>query len=161
MSHLKLNLYDLHCIISASQNTVQIYKSDGYKLAELSAFPHGVNGPRTDVTGGDTPFGDYLVTGYKATGKDEPQKIWEEYGPHYFYLQELDAQESSVERAGVGWHGGGSGLGYPGCLADYQELLPTLGCIRSHNADLGGGKMLMWFQQIWKLGGKIYATVCK
>ncbi len=82
-----------------------------------SAFEPGVNEngePRESL-----PVGSYEATAEITNGK---------YGPAYgtFYITTGDPR-------GRDFHGGGSALEDP--YAPYQELKPTFGCLRGHNAD--------------------------
>ena len=42
----------------------------------------------------------------------------------------------NIDGRGRALHGGGSNLGWDGSMEPFQELLPTLGCFRMHNADV-------------------------
>ena len=150
-----LGPHDLHCVVSGSANVCKIYNAGGQLLREIPAFPHGIAGPRTDVPDGDTPPGLYLVTGDIETQASEPAKTWNSYGQWFMPLQEEESQESSVGRAGVGWHGGGTGL--PDPQAPFQELIATEGCIRSHNKDVAA--LVSNFRAVRKSGGKVWLTV--
>lgn len=50
----------------------------------------------------------------------------------------------NVDGRGRALHGGGANLGYEGAMEPFQELLPTLGCFRLHNADI------FWLCQHWR-----------
>src|ERR1017187_10394646 len=149
-------MHDLHCMVSGVMNTCQIYNAQGVLLRTLPAFPHGINGPSWKSWGGDTVPGLYRVTSYVPTeDPDLHGKIGASYGKGYFYLQEMEGQEQRYNRAGEGWHGGGTGLADP--LADFQELLATEGCVRSHNKDIQ--VLATVFHQVWALGGTVWFTV--
>ena len=57
---------------------------------------------------------------------DYPYDLSAAYG--WAYIQ-LDTRGRAI-------HGGGSNLGYDMANAPYQELLPTYGCFRMHNAEV-------------------------
>ena len=42
----------------------------------------------------------------------------------------------NIDERGHALHGGGSNLGWDGAMEPYQDLLPTEGCFRMHNADV-------------------------
>ena len=50
----------------------------------------------------------------------------------------------NIDSRGRALHGGGSNLGWDGAMEPFQELLPTLGCFRMHNADI------FWLCQHWR-----------
>lgn len=129
---------DHHLIINDRVNTCKAYSHGGSLLWEVPALARGQYGD--DVwwlTGSDTPPGLYKV-GAIYRDYDNPPDIRtrEMYGWYSLDLIDLEGQEAKHGRGGIMIHGGGSALGYPNCWAPYQRLLPTLGCVRMHNADL-------------------------
>ena len=58
------------------------------------------------------------------------------YGWAFYDMIDLEGQETGLGRAGVGLHGGGSALGWPGAWAPNQPLVATHGCVRARNQDL-------------------------
>lgn len=94
----------------------------------------GWYGPGYEIQNGDTPPGLYECGQITWTRKDEPRKIWDAFGEVFVDLEELQDQERSRGRAGVGLHGGGSGLADP--LAKRQGWYKTHGCVRFQNEDI-------------------------
>lgn len=134
---------DTHLIMNDAKEQLTGYDHGGLQLFRLPALARGQGrddewqSPNTD-----TPPGLYRVGSvwrdWERLG-DLPQVVpWEllPYGWFTLDLEELEAQERRYGRAGIAIHGGGSGLGWPGCWQPRQALLPTHGCIRCHNADL-------------------------
>ena len=146
---------DVHLVIDGVENTAKLFAYNGQLIRTVPCLPHGVSGPRWDIPDGDTPPGLYLAGNCEPTLSTDPWKIHCEYGPMFIYLIEEEGQESKVDRAGCGLHGGGSGLADP--MASVQELLPTLGCVRFHNQDiLRLENTVKWVKST---GGRVWITV--
>ena len=135
-------LGDTHLVVNDQSETLTGWSFDGTRLFKLSALARGQG--RDNQWGEpntDTPPGLYRVGSiwrdYDRLG-DAPGRQPElmPYGWYTLDLIELEDQERRYGRAGIAIHGGGSGLGWPGCWQPRQALLPTHGCIRCHNADL-------------------------
>ncbi len=90
------------------------------------------------------------------TQDSEPAKTWNAYGKYFIDLVEQENQEAKRDRAGIGWHGGGSGA--PDPLAPLQPLLATLGCVRSHNKDMKE-YVVKTYRQVKDNGGQMWITV--
>lgn len=129
---------DVHVIINDWESKyigeAKAYTSAGLLLWKIEALCKGIEGSRWDVRNGDTPPGLYLAGELITTSEGESSSTWNAYGFYFIDLIEQENQESCYERGGVGWHGGGSAA--PDPLAPLQQLVPTLGCVRSHNSDL-------------------------
>jgi len=128
-----MNPGDIHIMISHAQKVAQAYDHTGVKVFRIDALTHGVGGG-VDAHAGDTPAGDYRATGLVQTTDADTSATWAAYGPWFVALDDLEGQERSRSRAGIGMHGGGTGL--PDPQANRQDLIPTCGCIRIHNHDL-------------------------
>lgn len=131
---MKLNKNDIHVIVSGKSNTAQVYDAEGKLLQEFDAFPHGVNGPAQNVTGGDTVAGTYKYG--KPVWTQESESVAEvkrPYGRCFIPMLDINGVEAAVHRAGIGTHGGGR-------ISDYwdleQQLTYTMGCVRLHNKDV-------------------------
>lgn len=124
---------DFHLVISHARRTMKAFDHTGRLLWTAPALTEGVNDD-VDLPGGDTPMGLYKCGKITVTSAHEPKRTWDSYGHLFIDLVELENQEASRGRAGVGIHGGGTGLEDP--LAGMQPLLATLGCVRVHNRDL-------------------------
>lgn len=99
---------------------------------EIPARGYGANGPGWWMTGGDTPPGRYRVGKIHPISADDPQA--NAFGPYFLDLIELEGQEMRHGRAGIGIHGGGSGLADP--RAPFQGWKITHGCVRVQNDHL-------------------------
>lgn len=133
---------DTHLVVNDSAEQMVAWAYGGAKLFSIPALARGQGGdsewqrPNTD-----TPPGLYRVGSvwrdYDHLG-DSPSPQWDllPYGWYTLDLEELESQERRYGRAGVAIHGGGSGLGWPGCWKPKQQLLPTHGCVRVHNVAL-------------------------
>lgn len=130
----KMKPGDKHAIVSAIYNTMTCYDHTGKKLWSVPAFPVGQHRNWRE-TGGDTPPGSYKagITYTQIRGRDS-RAVCDAYGRKCIDLIDLEGQETGNNRGGISIHGGGTGL--PDPWAPYQMLLPTLGCIRTHNHDL-------------------------
>ena len=133
---------DSHLIMNDKSETLTAFSFEGQKLWCISALARG-QGADTDWKnyGTDTPPGVYrLGQLYDDVGSANliPQytKTLVEYGWQFYDMVELENQEVRHGRSGIGLHGGGSALGWPGAWAPKQKLVPTLGCIRIHNVEL-------------------------
>jgi len=151
-----MNKKDYHIVADGVQGRMKCYDYDGNLKWIIPCLCKGVMGPGSDVQGGDTPPGTYLVGQLTETQSDEPASTWNAFGKFFFDLVELENQEASRGRAGVGVHGGGSAS--PNPLAENQGLYPTHGCVRLLNKDLRD-KFLNTYRYAKKNGGKLYLTV--
>lgn len=162
MKKPNLNAADVHVIINdwEEQNhfigEAKCYSSTGELLWKIPALCKGVTGPDPSVPSGDTPPGLYLAGELIETQSSEPQKTWAAYGKYFIDLVEQENQENQRGRAGIGWHGGGTAA--PDPLALLQPLLPTLGCVRSHNKDMEE-YVVKTLHQVSHNGGKMWITV--
>jgi hypothetical protein len=133
---------DSHLVVNDGSETMTGFTFQGAMLFKIPALARG-QGAETQwkSPNTDTPPGLYKVGSvwrdYERLG-DMPgfQPDLLPYGWYTLDLVELEAQERRYGRAGIAIHGGGSGLGWPGCWQPRQALLSTHGCIRCHNADL-------------------------
>ena len=140
---------DYHLVMSDITEQMSAFDSDGKKLWTIPALARGVAGDDWRKTGADTPPGIYklgVVYCDIETGNLDPA-----YGWYTFDMEDLENQETGVGRSGICLHGGGSGCVDP--FSDYQELLPTFGCVRVHNKDLRD-KVLPLYDS-----GTVYLTV--
>lgn len=156
-----LNPGDVHVIINDWERRyigeAKCYTAAGTMLWNIPALCKGVEGNgRWDVRNGDTPPGLYLAGLITETRKDEPTWIWNAYGRWCIDMVEQQGQEESVGRAGICWHGGGTAAPIP--LANYQQLVPTLGCVRSHNLDLEM-KVVPLLRTLQARGDRMWITV--
>lgn len=164
---------DLHLVVNATvdfQESAKLFDDTGKLLKVMPCMTQGSNGPRTDVPSGDTPAGLYHVTFILRSKPDEsPTEVWGRYGEWFVDLHDVDRQERSVGRAGIGLHGGGSRLGVDPAdrrrplekrsmaLAPRQQLVPTNGCIRVHNEHLS--YLVQQFQTTMGSGNSCWVTV--
>jgi hypothetical protein len=131
---------DTHCVVNCKTNTAKAYDFKGNKLWEIPASTLAQD-PNWRVNSGDTPPGLYKlgqVWDDRTTNNFPPSDSSDHraFGWLTFDLVDLEGNEDKNGRAGICWHGGGSGCGWPGAWEPYQELFPTMGCVRSHNKDL-------------------------
>lgn len=155
--------WDVHVVVNDWEHPVRFvgeakcYDHSGGLLWTIPALCKGVEGNgRWTVRSGDTPPGLYLAGVVTETMIGEPGQVWNAYGRWFIDLVEQEQQEARVSRAGIGWHGGGTAA--PDPLAPKQLLVPTLGCIRSHNEDLD--KVVMpTLQRVRSNGGQMWITV--
>lgn len=133
---------DTHLVVNDASEKLTAFDFHGTRLFAIPCLARG-QGADTEwkSPNTDTPPGLYKVGSvwrdYDRLG-DKPgfQPDLMPYGWYTLDLVELEEQERRYGRAGIAIHGGGSGLGWPGCWQPRQALLPTHGCVRVHNADL-------------------------
>jgi len=128
---------DYHLVVSASTETAKMYSfSDGKLLWEKPALPMGQRS-EWEKHSGDTPPGSYKLGQAWYQYLDPPNPKYDKpYGWICYDMVDLEGNEDNYGRAGIAIHGGGSGLPGNQYWAEYQKLVPTLGCIRMHNKDL-------------------------
>jgi len=146
---------DFHIVVSHAKRTAKAFNALGILKWNIPALTEGV-ADDVDLVGGDTPLGLYRLGQITQTQPDEPRGIKDAYGPWFIDLVEMENQEASRGRAGVGLHGGGTGLLNP--HADRQPLIPTHGCIRVHNGDLKS-LVVPLVKHAKAAGGTVYLTV--
>src|SRR5262249_46177606 len=129
----RLGSSDIHFVFNARTHLLKCFDSAGRCHWMIEAHGEGTNGPGYDVVGGDTPPGLYRCSPPEAIPSDDAEAG--AYGPYFVNLLEMEKQESSRGRAGVGVHGGGSGLPNP-YFSKHQGWVYTHGCIRLQNEDL-------------------------
>src|SRR5438552_2113498 len=116
---------DVHLVfhprISDGLGPMKLFDATGRLKRTIEARGAGSNGPGYDVVSSDTPPGLYLCTDVVPTLASEGDATWASFGPWYVYLEEQEGQESSRGRAGVGLHGGRTGI--PGDFTSRQVSL--------------------------------------
>jgi len=132
MKQPTLGAWDLHFMFHAGSHVLKCHDATGVLRWQVRAIGYGTVGDYTKI-GGNTPPGLYRCGPPQEISADDPKK--DRYGPWFVDLEEQEAQESSRSRAGIGVHGGGSGL-KEAYTATRQGWLKTLGCVRLQNEDL-------------------------
>lgn len=155
----KIKPGDYHIIVNdweeRFESQMRIFNSLGKLIHTRPCLAKGQM-PNYRQYSGDTPPGLYYLSHLVITAPSEPARIWNAYGKYFFDMVGMEQNEEKYGRAGVGLHGGGSGAVDP--LAPYQQLMPTLGCVRAYNADLEKIIYPMWLET-QKIGARIYMTV--
>jgi hypothetical protein len=152
--HPTIHKHDFHLIFRARSHQLICFDGAGTRHWTLTAHGEGVNGA-IDNIGGNTPPGLYECTRVLPTTSRDTDADWRAYGPWYVYLAEMEGQESSRHRDGVGMHGGGSKS--PAPLAPKQGFFPTRGCVRLQNEDLP--RLIHTIRYAQSKGGRVYLTV--
>jgi hypothetical protein len=153
---------DVHVIINDWESPTRYvgeatcYNAAGKRLWSIPALCKGVEGPRHTIRGGDTPPGLYLAGDVVVTQPGDSAQTWNAYGKYFIDMVEQENQEAGLGRAGIGWHGGGTAAADP--LAPQQTLLPTLGCVRSHNEHIAKF-VVATLQRVNQKGGRMWITV--
>lgn len=157
-AHLKVAPGDLHFVANLKTNTLKCFavESDGRSenRYNVPVRGYGANGPGWSVPGGDTPPGPYRAGSLHEIPESDPQSA--AFGPFFLDLEELNGQEMRYGRAGIGMHGGGSGLADPWHAAR-QGWQVTHGCLRLQNEDLM--RVMDSIKFIRKRGGEAFITV--
>lgn len=131
---------DTHLVVNAATETMTAWDYTGKKLWTRPCRAMGQH-PNWRNNSGDTPPGLYKfgqLYNDRGTAGDNPSydRTLMAYGWMSFDMVDLEGNEDNLGRAGIMLHGGGTGCGWPGAWAERQQLYPTLGCLRAHNADL-------------------------
>jgi hypothetical protein len=133
---------DSHLIVNDIAETMKAFSSEGKLLWEVPCLARGQYSDfEWKMQKSDTPVGLYklgkLYNDYALYGsKGMYDRTLLAYGWAFYDLVELENQEAGNGRAGIGIHGGGSALGWPGAWAPNQKLVPSWGCVRCRNSDL-------------------------
>jgi len=133
---------DSHLIVNDAMETMKAFSSEGKLLWEIPCLARGqYSDYEWHIQRSDTPPGLYklgqLYNDYAIHGNNAPyDRTLMAYGWAFYDMIDLEGQETSLGRAGIGLHGGGSALGWPGAWAPNQALVSTYGCLRLHNQDL-------------------------
>ena len=150
---------DSHLIVNDQKETMKAFSFEGKLLWEIPCLARGqYSDYEWKVTKSDTPPGLYklgqLYNDYAING-DKPafDRTLLAYGWAFYDMIDLEGQETGIGRAGIGLHGGGTGLGWPGAWAPMQPLVSTHGCLRIHNRNLID-KILPLYRK-----GKVFVSV--
>lgn len=158
---LDLKPEDIHMIVSHAWRTLKCYTGDGRLIFATDALTDGTgdydNTGRQDLPSSDTPFGTYRFTGeIIQTRASDSWGTWASYGPWFLGLYDVDGQERSLGRSGIGMHGGRQGK-YAPDPSQRRLLYPTHGCIRVYD-DVLEGKILPTVRRALR-DGKAFVTV--
>lgn len=148
---------DVHIVINTLTDRAKCFvPGESEPRWTVSAHNEGVRGPGFDRTYGDTPPGLWLITAAENIPPSDPDA--NAFGPVYFYMQPVAGDALLVDRPGVGWHGGGSGL--PSPRAPRQGWQVTHGCLRSQNQDLIK-HVEPTVRYVLDRGGRVWVTVSR
>ena len=144
---------DVHIVVNAKTKKIKFFDANGSMRGMIEAHCIGTGGAYT-VYQGDTPPGLYKCgTPDDVLSTDSDKSS---YGPWFVPLVEQEGQLSRLGRAGLGVHGGGTGLADP-YYASNQGWVATHGCIRVQNFDLNHVASTVKFVQ--KNGGTAWLSV--
>jgi hypothetical protein len=133
---------DTHLIVNDKVETMRAFSHDGKMLWQIPCLARGQGADNNWLEyATDTPPGLYklgtIYNDYVKFGKNPAyDRTLAAYGWVFYDMVELEGQERRYGRAGIGLHGGGSALGWPGAWAPNQRLVSTHGCLRIRNNDL-------------------------
>lgn len=133
---------DSHLIVNDAVETMKAFSFEGKLLWEAPCLARGqYSDYEWKIQKSDTPPGLYklgqLYNDYASHGsKASYDRTLMAYGWAFYDMIDLEGQETGIGRAGIGLHGGGSALGWPGAWAPNQPLVATHGCLRCRNKDL-------------------------
>jgi hypothetical protein len=133
---------DSHLIVNDAMETMKAFSFEGKLLWEIPCLARGqYSDYEWKLNKSDTPPGLYklgqLYNDYALHGNKAPyDRTLMAYGWAFYDMIDLEGQETGIGRAGIGLHGGGSALGWPGAWAPQQPLVATHGCCRIHNSAL-------------------------
>lgn len=123
---------DVHFVVNAKSRKIKCYDSNGKMKWMTEARCEATNGGYQNFQG-NTPPGLYKCGAPDDVLSSESDR--NSYGPWFVPLEEQEGQMSRYGRAGIGVHGGGSGLANP-YYSPKQGWVVTHGCIRVQNDDL-------------------------
>ena len=139
---------DLHMILDAADRTLKLFEPGG----ELVFGCEARNRTVYEGFGHDAhcPPGEYSLGSPRA-------KNTIPFGPWFIPILDYAQHHTMIDfgRAGIGLHGGGSGLADP--FADRQGWQITEGCWRLANIDLR--RLVALVKPIQMAGGVVYCTV--
>jgi hypothetical protein len=132
---------DTHLLVNDVTEKARAFSHTGQLLWTIPCLARGQGSDfEWAGVGTDTPPGLYKIGAIYRDYEIDPVPSYNRtamaYGWYSFDLEELEGQEARYGRAGIMIHGGGSACGWPGAWEPRQPLVPTLGCVRLHNADL-------------------------
>jgi hypothetical protein len=133
---------DSHLIVNDAVETMKAFSFEGKLLWEIPCLARGqYSDYEWKIQKSDCPPGLYkfgqLYNDYALHGDKAPyDRTLMAYGWAFYDMIDLEGQETGIGRAGIGLHGGGSALGWPGAWAPSQPLVATWGCVRCKNFDL-------------------------
>lgn len=135
---------------------MSIYDDQGKLINSLECLAKGQKSDWS-LYSGDTPVGLYKLGQLWIADSDDVTNLLP-YGKYCYDMISVVDGEDAVGRSGICLHGGGSNLGYPACTYDYQQLLPTYGCIRAYNKDLATTIYKLW-ANAQKFGYNVWVSV--
>jgi hypothetical protein len=119
---------DLHAVFNDTTNRLKLFDAAGRLVFQCEARNDAVAGPGFGHNG-DCPRGEFILGAPRKKGT-------EAFGA--WFIPILDAATGGpmahYGRAGIGIHGGGSGL--PGPFSPRQGWVKTHGCLRVQNNSL-------------------------
>ena len=117
---------DSHLVVNDKTETMKAFSFEGKLLWEVPCLARGqYSDYEWKVQRSDTPPGLYrlgqLYNDYSINGNNPAfDRTLMAYGWAFYDMIDLENQETGIGRAGIGLHGGGSALGWPGAWAPIQ-----------------------------------------
>lgn len=140
---------DLHAVFHDTTNRLKLFDASGRLVFTCEARNDAVAGPGFGHNG-DCPRGEFILGPPRKKGTPA-------FGA--WFIPVLDAATGGpmahYGRAGIGIHGGGSGLNDP--FAPLQGWVKTHGCLRTQNQDCA--RLVKLAYQCLARGGVIRLTV--
>lgn len=144
---MKIEPNDLHAEFNAAAERLQVYAANGKKVFDCEARNRTVNPGEGHF--GHLPPGEFKLGRPVAKGTVP-------FGKYFVPIEDYQGQDTMQDfgRAGIGIHGGGSGL--TDSFSPQQGWQITEGCVRLQNEDLEGLVALVIAAQ--SKGGSVYFT---
>lgn len=133
----------LHCVFNDDTNTLRVWNSAHEEILAIECRNDATHGPAFGHNG-RCPRWEYPL-GAPVPTRDVPFGFW--------FVPLIG--EEQFHRAGIGIHGGGSGL--KNSFAPRQGWMKTHGCLRCQNQDLDALIGLILSAQA--AGGEVWLTV--
>ena len=120
--------HDQHWLFDSSTRTLKMFVLGGGLSYRCECRDKATGGPEFGHNG-RCPRGEFVLG--DPIAKDEPA-----FGPFFIPIEDAPGHSAMADhgRAGIGLHGGGSGLDHP--EAPFQGWVPTHGCLRVQNGAL-------------------------
>jgi hypothetical protein len=146
---VNLGPHDRHFVFDSEEGEIAVYNAAHAETYHCAALNRCVGGEGFGHQG-RCPRGTFRL------GTPEPRNTIP-FGAWFIPVEDLtpDGPMHRWHRAGIGIHGGGSGLKAP--FAPMQPLVETEGCLRVHNRDLA--ELAKIVVQAGMDGGVCYLTV--
>jgi len=148
---MNLDTHDVHLILSGANRTGKLFAAGGIPIFDFETRNRTVRDGQLEHWG-NCPPGEFIL------GKPIPMNT-PPFGPWFLGIYDYGSHHAMFEhhRSGIGLHGGGSGLPHPLAPVQSPPWVPTHGCWRMVNEDLG--HLVTIVKAVQDAGGRCFVTV--